>query len=1213
MSSNGPSPESTSSPPSPGMRLVAAGLYEYSAATRSADTAGQVVWVYFLLAADSSPSNAPLTLAQAWQTELGWYLISNQPIPDDDSAAFVTTARGELLGLLQNGGTGDPVYSAIVWLADPSALSSPPYIQIQRFSPSVSAAIGSNKLSAGGLSIVLSQEQSSSISLLEASPDIGAASVRIFADVTASDSISLCYDNAPQQVWLPNGGVWSVALALAGPGAGSLVVDLALDPGGLYAAFDCAITYFYSAGGGGSLTYPVFPSVAPGESMNTSVAFELRLNPVRPLDAAATGLLIDRAGRFDGQDAPTPSQPVLNARALQSTVFFANDGSPMVLTPWDPLEEGGSPSFPAAAPLGGGFAFSQGMPPDPCYLSPVGAFLLPASSPATGQLMPGLFAREFLRLAPDDLLIFVNNQPACAIGFPSGGSPGTIASSPPAGPLTDDATTSWAMVMAGDGAGDRGYFGQSSGASFFGPPPTLSAVASPFGELGVATTVDLRLSVLDTPVAFPVAPYGALFATDAATGQPFNPQVDPVTVTLLESLVLSQLRHQALADSPQGPVVLPVDARVPSADIAAVATPQGLLIDVNPDGTWSRITLAMGSGQTALQDNALRFNGIGSPPRVAPSLATLLTRDQLFLVVDTAADDWGIQNLIAVGGFEFSIDLTGGESPSILIFKFNTRQSLHDLALDPTNWAEPTQYAPNTAATVARLQQAFRFAQDFDASGDGTFEAFNALLQDPQWTGVIAFSVPINGNGMPSDLQMLLGGIPGALQAHHIGVQTNKLAAADGGRSFDIVQSSVFSVIVYERQDTSPPAAADATNPDYDVDVLIAVISNSAIAELTVKVSLVLPALFGRAITLTPEPASPGVPQNAITIQGQYQQQGSVGRVSFTTSTPFDFEFVRPQGQTRILERVLFTGASLVPVTGTTSADASPGQGRVVADFVLNGSLYFREAPFPGVELDLFSYGTPGSSGTGLQFNGLTVRIAFTLDQAGVMVPDSKTVTLLMETLKPQPGANAIRPQSLMASLPLKYTNFLMSGPGAAAIGTGAQTVNVLQLAPSSTVTGSPPLPPGGLPATTTSPIFGLQYQMSLGSLGSLSGAHGDITASLILGWGPAPSLPDNDAATVLVQLPSLSAGYAGFDLQGILRTTFGDANLLKVDLDDGSQVYALLFGNIQLSVFGYRFPPGILVDFLLFAGSTAAASPGAGNTSNIAWLLSATTDTGES
>ena len=96
---------------------------------------------------------------------------------------------------------------------------------------------------------------------------------------------------------------------------------------------------------------------------------------------------------------------------------------------------------------------------------------------------------------------------------------------------------------------------------------------------------------------------------------------------------------------------------------------------------------------------------------------------------------------------------------------------------------------------------------------------------------------------------------------------------------------------------------------------------------------------------------------------------------------------------------------------------------------------------------------------------------------------------------------------------------------------------------------------------------------------------------------------PENDGAAIYVQLPQLSGGFKGFDLQGFLKTTFGDANLMAVEQEDQGTVYVMLFNHVALSIFGLSFPPGIIADFILFSNP----SGGAGNETNIAWNLAVT------
>jgi hypothetical protein len=215
------------------------------------------------------------------------------------------------------------------------------------------------------------------------------------------------------------------------------------------------------------------------------------------------------------------------------------------------------------------------------------------------------------------------------------------------------------------------------------------------------------------------------------------------------------------------------------------------------------------------------------------------------------------------------------------------------------------------------------------------------------------------------------------------------------------------------------------------------------------------------------------------------------------------------------------------------------------------------------------------------------------------MQPGTKIVAANLDALTFNPSDQSIRSNSLLDALPLELSRFVYAPGGITQSATGTTPIHVLQLEGGSQ-NGSPALVPQS-PYGTTRPQFALEYDLPLGSLGSLSDGAA-IMAKLLLAWGPSQVVPDNDGAAVLVQLPSLSAGLFGFTLQGILKTTFGDANLLKVDLDSGQTAYAILFNNIKLSVFGYSFPPGVVTDFTLFAGAPDSGAPR--NTSNIGWFL---------
>ena len=84
------------------------------------------------------------------------------------------------------------------------------------------------------------------------------------------------------------------------------------------------------------------------------------------------------------------------------------------------------------------------------------------------------------------------------------------------------------------------------------------------------------------------------------------------------------------------------------------------------------------------------------------------------------------------------------------------------------------------------------------------------------------------------------------------------------------------------------------------------------------------------------------------------------------------------------------------------------------------------------------------------------------------------------------------------------------------------------------------------------------------------------------------------------MQLPQVTAGAFGFNLQGLLKTTFSAANLGLVKTKNGP-ADVLMFNNVALSVFGITLPPKVLADFILFAD---ANDPGGGN---LGWSLAAT------
>jgi hypothetical protein len=230
----------------------------------------------------------------------------------------------------------------------------------------------------------------------------------------------------------------------------------------------------------------------------------------------------------------------------------------------------------------------------------------------------------------------------------------------------------------------------------------------------------------------------------------------------------------------------------------------------------------------------------------------------------------------------------------------------------------------------------------------------------------------------------------------------------------------------------------------------------------------------------------------------------------------------------------------------------------------------------------------------------MTIQLSFMLYASGAVGPVSYEFVPSAAQLAPY--SSGIREGSLLFDLPLNCTNLRHDPKGLDPKSLGAMPVHCVQLETISQ-NGSPPSKAPS-PFTTNAPTYALEFDLPLGSLGSLSSVHASLDASLFIAWGPSPVVPDSDAMSIMVKLPALDAGFKGFNIQGVIKTTFNDANLMKVEVQPGVYVYAVMFNNIALSVLGYDFPPGVMVDFVLFAGDPESGSES--NKSNIAWYLAA-------
>jgi hypothetical protein len=1201
---------------------IAAGLYKIEPVSASQDT-----YAYFLLfnIASPPPPQSP-TLDQTWNdpTLIGWYIFLPEEIPPGQAASFAEQARRLL----------PPVYysqiqfniRAFVWLAGIDQCANPvdSIIFYQSQTTHLRTPIAPQTFFSWLGSAVQLNFTNPNIALDELN-----GAFQFNTPTEGVDAIKLYFYSDRQAITYYNNAGWNINIPLVGQDAGTLLFSIGLDWGSLCQTFGCCFSYYYPARHEYlNLSFPLFPSTDPNRSnQNQFLGFIVRLHPLYQTDSWHTRLSLDLTGN---------NLWASNSQKMVSNYFQTVSGETITLIPHNPVASPpdvavtSSPSPDELDQPLPGFAFCKApaesspvtSPPDyNYYLAPVGLFRMvavtpPSSSSGKGTTttgddvhwMCGLFAQEFLHVQLGDLVEFESGQPAWAPGF--SGSAGTQQKgSSTAETLESEFTTSWVRYPVDNVEGQRGYFAQPSSSVYYANADETQVYP---------TAVYSLLSVFPQRLSFPLAPYGAIYQTSTPNAViAYNKGVSPAVFAALEAAVLSSVRHSALSTNANGPVFLQSNAltrskpslllmSVSEASLATVpyaTTPQGLLVQLNPDsGTWNTVFLAKSPDDPT---KLLSFGPPNSGSLIDKNLSNVLMQNQLFLVVSSAEHLGEFKSLLPMCRFNFLLDVSLEDT--ILIFKFNTSLTLKELVAQPSLWAESAAFVGGSPSQIEATQKAIldyiQTAEDDAGASGNPFGYFNQLANRKEWTGVLAMHCAIDGRGMPPDLEMLLGGINGQLRAHHFGIEANRIVN-DAGLKLE--ESSLFGVIYYRNVD--PPVTNPAVDFAYAVETLTVVFKNSNITQFATKIGLTINNLFGRAVELISESGlSSPMLANTLIISGQYQSQDGVGTLTFVTDAPIVYRFVVNEGSNRVLDQIEFTRVALIPLS---SGNAQGSPDIVLANFNLSGQLWFNPNPFQGSDnLDLFSYGTYDSPPTGMEFTGLVINMQFTLDDKGAMVSGSETLTLQPSSLSFTPDSKAIREGSLLNSLPLQLSKFTYAPNGLSTTQLGAKPVHVLQLESANSDKASPP-PPGGYPYVTTTPQFVLEYDLPLGSLGSLSDVHAGLMAKLLVAWGPSDVVPDNDAAAVLVQLPQAMAGYGGFNLEGILQTTFGDANLLKVDLESGP-VYAVLFNNIKLSVFGYSFPPGVLIDFIVFAGQ--AEQNQSTNSSNIAWFLSASQPGGSS
>lgn len=520
---------------------------------------------------------------------------------------------------------------------------------------------------------------------------------------------------------------------------------------------------------------------------------------------------------------------------------------------------------------------------------------------------------------------------------------------------------------------------------------------------------------------------------------------------------------------------------------------------------------------------------------------------------------------------------------AMVIYKFSIGRSLAEITADIPSWTWPEVAAfPNgtVAETQAELQSIYQqsrlsFAQTSGSGKQSPYANFIRILDDPNWTGIIAFSCEVPLNQLPGPLQGLAAGIDSRMfYAHHVGFNVTPYGANPGSLVFG--RTSMFGLLDYE--DNEDQYFEETIYYAFKVLQLTVGFRNSVITDFSSRVELLINRLFGMPTLLFPSEHG-----NNVILDGVYQRQTDAQGIEHGT-----YVFSMQQQNTFSIDNAALRNVVLLSMQFVTTRPADPmrPEQTVISQFQMGGNLYYYE---PG-HIDLFSFGAGPEveesgdvslSSSALRFGGLVVQMEFTM-------ADPKPVfSFLTETLSFDLVNSKARPKGLYANFPLKVSGFVASpdpelqNPPLPPAEASAQSPESL---------GYVSITAGLQQSKMLDPWYGLVFDVDLGTLGALAGGKG-LVLKLLLGWSNGGTRED-PAVYVGVRLPGIKDAIGvELPLQGVITLGFRSIEMIVInDAKVGTREYMLRFRNFALKFLSLSFPPGYN-DIYLF-GNPGQASP---------------------
>lgn len=618
----------------------------------------------------------------------------------------------------------------------------------------------------------------------------------------------------------------------------------------------------------------------------------------------------------------------------------------------------------------------------------------------------------------------------------------------------------------------------------------------------------------------------------------------------LKQALLTNNLFMVLGDASVFQTAGSVEYQLTSLDLAVIAALP--FDDGVPPEVLTQVSDYMARNNYPLYADLTQFQmalGVASPGITVNQMAVF---QRYAGMLSPVVDDWVFQ----LSPDNWTVPDRQGQTNSYVIYKFNLGRSLKEMVADVSawTWREAAHPGGDPQAAARDILQIIQTADSRQDDSAGLYRAFNRVVSDPSWTGILALSVTVPLDQLPAPLQPLAAGIdPKAFYAHHLGIAATPYDLVSG--AIDFRRSTLFGLIDYENPEDQYFSEDIAFA--FRVLQLSVGFQNSVVTTFASRIELMVNRLFG-----APTRLFPSVHGNNIILTGAHQVQTLPDGSKHDTYVFSMTEENTFQVNGLVLQTVEILSTDMV----TAQAATQDGGSMVTATFRMAGNLRFYEPelfdPFcwgPGVTAD----GTPTDGY--LRFGALSIDMSFNLAD-----PANTTTFRLNDGNLSFDLANSVaRDNALVRRFPARLATLITTPDPKLSSPTDDDVAAPLRPEGLGFVSVSAPIDQSVL----TQPWYGLNYTIDLGTLGALAGSAG-MSLAILAAWSPGGG--EAPAVYIGVRLPGTKDAFGvSLPLQGILKLGFRTIEFL-VDNEVGQpRTYTLRLRDFALRFLGLSFPPG--------------------------------------